>query len=316
MKAKIIAAVLALAATTEACGEKTGKMYHFETDGNGFNTRNFFYDTGEEVVVFDSQFTERYAAQSVEFIRSKTKSPIRYLVITHPNPDKFNAIPFFKTLGAQVVASRRTAGALKAVHEYKKYYWVNIAKAFTDETYPRLGTPDIVFDDSYDLKLADGKTVRLTELATPGVSTNQTIAFIPDVRALVVGDLVHYRAHAWLEGGIAAGKPRPDLRAWIATLGNVAAQFATEKGVRVYGGRGEDAPLADAVREQIAYLEKAAVLVENYIKQLGNRRAELSTDQAKKHYAALQALFQKEFPGYALDYMIGYGVYGLVNSKL
>ena len=37
-------------------------------------------------------------------------------------------------------------------------------------------------------------------------------------RALVVGDLIHHGVHAWLEGGIVDGRPRPDLEAWKRTI--------------------------------------------------------------------------------------------------
>src|SRR5262245_36344102 len=68
----------------------SGKMYAYESDGNGFNTKNFFYDNGEEVVVFDTQFTPDLAEKSIAFLRTKTANPITYVVVTHPNPDKFN----------------------------------------------------------------------------------------------------------------------------------------------------------------------------------------------------------------------------------
>ncbi|MFY7941661.1 MAG: hypothetical protein ACOVOX_12210, partial [Burkholderiaceae bacterium] len=38
--------------------------------------------------------------------------------------------------------------------------------------------------------------------------------------------------------------------------------------------------------------------------------------KAPGHYAALKAGFEKEFPELKLSYLIEYGVYGLVNSKL
>jgi len=291
------------------------RIYTFESDGNGFNTKNFFYDNGEEVVVFDTQFTPEIAKKSMEFLRTKTRNPVTYVVVTHPNPDKFNGMSVFQEQGAKVIASRATADSMKGVHEYKKYYFVNMAKMFTEETYPKLSRVDVVFDRTYDLRLKSGEVIALTELSSPGVSRNQTVASIPSVNAIVVGDLVHHNAHAWLEGGIVNGKPTPTLQGWIVDLNELQTAFKDTNPV-VYGGRGEAVELDRAVKAQINYLKRADAIVSQYIGRLGARKSELQGDQAGQHYTALQAEFEKAFPSYGLGYMIQYGVYGLINSKL
>ena len=301
--------------TMASANNSRGQIYSFESDGNGFNTKNFFYDNGEEVVVFDTEFTPDTAKKSIEFLRTKTQNPISYVVITHPNPDKFNGMSVFQELGAKVIASRATANSMQGVHDYKKYYFVNIAKMFTNETYPKLSQVDVVFDQTYDIKLRNGDVIALSELANPGVSSNQTVASIPAVNGLVVGDLVHHNAHAWLEGGIVNGKPTPTLKGWIADLNDLQASFKAANPT-VYGGRGEAVKLDQAVKAQIEYLKKADSIVTSYIAKLGAKKSELQGDKAGQHYSALQAEFEKAFPTYSLGYMIQYGVYGLVNSKL
>jgi glyoxylase-like metal-dependent hydrolase (beta-lactamase superfamily II) len=297
--------------------ESVGKLYEFETDGNGFNTKNYFYDTGKEVIAFDTQFTNGYADQSIKFIQSKTKNPIKYLVITHPNPDKFNAISSFKKLGAKVIASKATAESMKGVYEYKKYYWTKIAKAFTDKTYPRLGKIDITFDKEYNFQLKSKEKITLTELGSSAISSNQTVAFIDSIQAFIVGDLIHHNAHAWLEGGIVNGKPNPNIKSWINTLESLKKLGNSSKKITVYGGRGDSASLVDAVEQQIKYLKEAEDIVDDYIDDLGDKKSELSdATKAQVHYGEIQKLIVKEFPKYKLDYMIGYGIYGLVNSKL
>jgi glyoxylase-like metal-dependent hydrolase (beta-lactamase superfamily II) len=221
----------------------------------------------------------------------------------------------FQEQGAKVIASRATSDNMKGVHDYKKYYFVNMAKMFTDENYPKLSQVDILFDQSYEIKLKNGETIELSELAQPGVSTNQTVALIPSQNALVVGDLVHNNAHAWLEGGIVNGKPTPTIKGWIADLKELSTKFGAKNPI-IYGGRGESVHLDQAVRDQVNYLKKADSIVTKYIGSLGARKVELQNEKAGSHYAALQTEFEKAFPGYTLGYMIQYGVYGLVNSKL
>ena len=79
---------------------------------------------------------------------------------------------------------------------------------FTEETYPALATVDQTFSGSTTLDLSKGKTVELHELSQPGVSSTQTVAFIPELNALIVGDLVHHKMRARLEGGSSTDMPR------------------------------------------------------------------------------------------------------------
>ncbi len=314
MISKLFALALTVLFTTTACAQKAPNVYAFESDGSGFNTKNFFYDNGEEVVAFDTQFTPEIARQSLAFLRTKTKNPVTHVVITHPNPDKFNGLAVFQAEGAKVISSRATADAMPGAHAYKKYFFVQIAKMFTEATYPALGKPDETFEGTQTLRLRNGDTIELRELSRPAISSTQTVAYLPRAGSLVVGDLVHHKAHAWLEGGIVGGKPQPELAGWISDLEEVASLYRPE--TRILGGRGAEGSLEEAIPAQIAYLKKAESLVDTYLAGLGSRRDELKTDKAGTHYGALQAEFEKAFPGNALGYLIQYGIYGLVQSKL
>lgn len=282
----------------------------FTSDASGFDTHGFWLDTGREVVVFDAQFTPRAAEAMLAAIRKKTRSPIAWVVVTHPNPDKFNGAEVFRREGAKVVASKRTAAALPGVHAYKKAYFTQVARSFTEETYPALATVDVTFEGTFRLPTA--VPVELHELANAGVSSTQTVAWVPSAKALVVGDLVHGRAHAWLEGGIVDGAPRPDLAAWKRAL----AELSRFESATVYGGRGEALPLDVATREQIAYLDAADEIVGAYVAALGPKEAELGDPATSgAHWKALTARLTARFPSYALPYMVEYGVYGLALAK-
>lgn len=319
MRQRLIAVLLV--ALANACAEPqptaksssgeataTHTLQTFTSDATGFDTHSHWLDTGREVVVFDAQFTPAYAKQLVAEIRKKTTSPIKWVVVTHPNPDKFNGVPVFQELGAKVVASASTARAIPGVHAYKKAYFVNVAKAFTDATYPAEPKIDVTFERDHELPLDGPVKVRLHELSNRGVSSTQTVAFVPSANALVVGDLVHHRAHAWLEGGISDGKPSPDLAAWSRALEELRAYPKAT----VYGGRGENGLVEDVVPAERAYLDGMKALVTKYVTDLGPAKNELAGPNASKHHAAIAALAAKQWPTYALPYMIEYGVYGLV----
>jgi AraC-like DNA-binding protein/glyoxylase-like metal-dependent hydrolase (beta-lactamase superfamily II)/mannose-6-phosphate isomerase-like protein (cupin superfamily) len=315
--ASLLLGLFACASSPDNGGAKTGEaeragtLYTFTSDAAGFDTHSFYYDTGSEVVVFDAQFTEQHARALIADVRAHTASEITYVVVTHPNPDKFQGVGPFRELGAKVVASRATSDAVPGVYEYKKGYFTTVAKSFTAETYPPPPVIDVTFSGSYRLPLASGARVELRELAHGGVTTTQTVAHVPAVKALVVGDLVHHKAHAWLEGGIRAGKPDPDLGAWRAALDEIASGFA---GTTVYGGRGEAASVEQAVADEKAYLDRAESIVREYVTSLGPRKAELSGDRAGEHFKELERRIAEAFPQYALPYLIEYGVYGLAGE--
>lgn len=300
------AAVLIAAGTAQA-----GTLGSFTSDVNGFDTHTYYYDDGQEVTVFDTQFVPALTQAMLDKIASETDSPVTRLVITHPNPDKFNGIKLMHEIGATSIASDATAAAIPGVDAYKRYYWVEIAKAFTNDTYPEIEPVMETFSGQKVITLASGETITLIELKHSGVSTTQTVARIDATGDLIVGDLVHHKAHAWLEGGIADGATRVDLDAWKDALAELPAL-----GERVYGGRGEmGVPVEEAVTAEVAYLDGMEKLVDTYIAGLGEKAGELGGDAAGAHYNAIQQEAEKAFPDYALPYMIGYGVYGLVNAR-
>lgn len=303
--------VHATASTTTA--KHPGAIYVYESDDAGFKTKNFFYDNGEEVVGFDTQFTPAIAQQALVFLHSKTSHPLTTLVITHPNPDKFNAIAVYQQAGARVVASQTTAAALPAVQAYKQYFFTSVAKMFTDATYPALGKPDTTFVNTTTLTLRNGDRIELRELAQPGVSATQTVAYVPAVNSLLVGDLVHYQTHSWLEGGLVAGVATPSISGWIADLGELAQAYGQRNPV-VYGGRGAAVPLMTAVPSQIEYLQRVDAIATAYVGELGHRRAELHGPTAQAHYSAVADRIKAAFPSYQLPFMVEYSVYGLVNQ--
>jgi len=305
-----------LLAPLAACGDNDGPaqppaepvLHTFTSDQNGFDTHSYYLDTGAEVVVFDAQFTPALAQALVDDIRAHTDAPIRYLVITHPNPDKFNGAPVFQALGAKVVASEATAAAIAGVHAYKRNFFVNVAGMFTEETYPAQARVDLTFAGELTLDLDAGTEVRLRVLDNPGVSSTQTVASIPALDAIVVGDLIHHQAHAWLEGGIVEGAPRPDLASWRAALDELAV-FGN---ATVYAGRGALTALDEALPAQQAYLAQVEDITRAYIAEHG-ADALLGSDAAA-HQAAISERIAAAYPDHALPYMTQFSIYGLATA--
>lgn len=269
----------------------------------GFHTNSHWIDTGSEVVVFDTQFTPDLAQELLDAIAAETDSPVRWAVVTHPNPDKFNGASVFAAAGATVVASEATAAALADVHAYKKGYFTSVGM-FTEETYPPLATIDLTFADSLDLPV-DGLPVRLEVLEHPGVTTTQTVAYVGD--GVVVGDLVAAETHAWLEGGIVDGVATPDLAGWREALSELEERVPAS--ATVYAGRGPSLPASTVLPAQRAYLDQAEELVRAHLASLDDPAATLQDDGAAQ-YAAIAAALDAAAPS-AHPYLVEYGVYGL-----
>lgn len=301
-------------ASTDGATASRGRIIEFKSDSSGFDTRTFFYEGENEVIAFDAQFTAELAKQAIARLRTYTSKPISWLVITHPNPDKFNGASVFKDEGAKIIASKNTADAIPGVHAYKEYFFVELAKMFKKGDYPQPVIVDQVFTGKLDLNLRGGERIELRELSHPGVSSTQTVAHVGSVAALFVGDLVHQKAHAWLEGGIVNGKPTPTVDGWISDLEEIKALYPAE--TKVYGGRGVTVDLATAVKEQIDYLHTAIQIIGNQLKSMGSNAQDFNGPSSAALYKGLADKFQKRFPEYGLQYLIEYGAYGLVQTEI
>lgn len=320
--AKALAASVAVAAvaTTAGCSSPatghsapTPKMYTFTSDANGFNTQTHFLDTGKSVVAFDAQFTPAYAEKALAYLKSKTSHPVKYLIVTHPNPDKFQGIPTFTAAGATSIGSTTTANSMRNVWKYKKNYFVNVAKTFTDTTYPALPSIDKTFDGHRKLTV-DGVRIDLTVLANPGIASTQTIATVPAIKSVLVGDLIHHDAHAWLEGGIVNGRPTPTIEGWKRDLDQI--EQLTGKNWTIYGGRGTSTSVAAAISHQKTYLSAADKDVSALVQPLSAAQRKAALTDPSTLVSQLTRKLTAQFPNYSLPYLINYGAYGLIEQHL
>lgn len=293
---------------------KAGTLGVFTSDAAGFDTHTFYYDDGKEVVLIDTQFVPKLTAAMLRQVQSETRSPITRVIVTHPNPDKFNGLASLHALGIRSISSTGVAEAMPAVHLYKKSFWTETMKAFAPAEYPAFENVQQRFDGQRVLKLASGETITLFALRHAGVAAQQVVVRIDATGDLIVGDLVHHHAHAWLEGGLVDGKPVPRVGEWIAALDELPALSAAFPAAKVYGGRGDFVTVGEAVPAQQAYLRRADAIVRDYVGGLGARRDELWDAEAlARHSGELERRFVAAFPDYRLPYMVRYSVYGLTR---
>jgi hypothetical protein len=52
-----------------------------------------------------------------------------------------------------------TKKSIPGVHSYKKYYFVNLTKMFTEESYPKEAQINETFEEELTLRLSDGESI-------------------------------------------------------------------------------------------------------------------------------------------------------------
>jgi glyoxylase-like metal-dependent hydrolase (beta-lactamase superfamily II) len=293
-----------------------GSLGVYTSGDKGFNTHTFYYDDGKEVTLIDTQFLPELTKAMVDQVKKETKSPITRVIVTHPNPDKFNGLPYLHTINVESIASKATSDTMPALNDYKKNFFINVAKMFTEETYPKFENVKSTFSGQQVIKLKSGETLTLFELKNSGVTNDQVVVRIDRTGDLVVGDLLTHGTHAWLEGAIVNGKPHADLAQWQAALGELPALSTGHPKAKVYGGRGDFVPVAQAVKDETAYLAKADAIVSTYVAGVDDKASLTNPATSQTHYAAITKQFVDAYPQYKLPGMVTFSVYGLIGTKL
>ena len=253
-------------------------IFEFVSGPEFFHTKIFFYDNGEEVIVFDVQAPE-LTKKSIEFIRSKTKNPITWVVLLQPGPFDVKGVADFQAIGARIIASKKTFDALALEPVPIKI--------------------DSVFEFSHRLELKNGQTIILKDLLKSGSSSNHTVAYIAEEEAVFVSGLVNYLAHAWLAGHIINRRSIPTLQSWIDDLNELNKMLKRDPEVTVYGSRGKLVNLPTGVFEQTRYLKAAYPIILNYY--LANRSNWQGTNVPEKYLQEFQTEMEQAFPGFELS---------------
>ena len=284
--------------------QSSPNIHEFDAGPNFFNTKTFFYDNGEEVIAFGAQLTSEVARQSIEFLRTKTKNPITWLVILHPTIHQFNSLGVFQNIGSNTIASAKTVAGMSDEFQFKtKYFLSGPGKShyITPENWPSLPQVDSTFENTFSIVLKNGQKIILKELSSAGPSASHTVAYVIEEEALFVGDLVQHQTHARMDGRIINDRECPMIESWISNLNELNKIFKRDPEITVYGSRGRQTSLPTAVYDQARYLKLAYPLIINFYNN--NRRSWLGGPIPEKYYKELQRDMEQAFPSYALSYL-------------
>jgi glyoxylase-like metal-dependent hydrolase (beta-lactamase superfamily II) len=270
-------------------------IHEFNTVPEFLNIKNYFYDNGEEVIVFDALPSPVAAKRAINFIQSKTKNPITWVVLLQPNPLQVNGASSYQEIGARVIASAKTVAAMQPEYEHrKKLFESHAGKNFGIGISNDAPKVDSVFDGSHRLELKNGQVIILKDLSKPGASANHTIAYIAEEEAVFVSDLIQYQTHSLLDGHMASGKNLPTWQSWIDDLNELNKIFKRDPEVTVYASRGKLVNLPTGVYEQARYLKAAYPIILNYYQ--ANRSNWQGVNISEKIYQEFQKEMEQAFP--------------------
>ncbi len=148
-----------------------------------------FIVTPAGVVVIDALASPRDGQRLLASIRTVTRAPVRYLVLTHHHPDHHFGAIVFRRLGATIIAHPDTrvlaneAGNAALVKD-----WTRVVGAAAMRGFAFADTPDIPVP-LVDTLVLGGRTIVIAHPGAAHTAGDLTV-WVPDDRILFAGDLL------------------------------------------------------------------------------------------------------------------------------
>jgi glyoxylase-like metal-dependent hydrolase (beta-lactamase superfamily II) len=148
-----------------------------------------FIVTGDGVIVIDALASPRQGEQLVRTIRSVTREPFKWLVLTHHHPDHHFGAIVFRRLGAKVIAHPdRSTLALDGGEDALLADWVRVVGLDAMRGFEFADKPDRPVTGADTLRLG-GHTVIISHPGAAHSAGDLTI-WLPKERVLFAGDLL------------------------------------------------------------------------------------------------------------------------------
>ena len=148
-----------------------------------------FVVTASGVVVIDALASPRQAEELLHSIRSVTRQPVRWVILTHHHPDHHFGTVIFRRLGAKVIAHPdRRVLASEGGEDALIADWVRVVGLDAMRGFEFADTPDRPVTGTDTLRLG-GRTLVIRH---PGAahSPGDLVVWLPRERVLFAGDLL------------------------------------------------------------------------------------------------------------------------------
>jgi glyoxylase-like metal-dependent hydrolase (beta-lactamase superfamily II) len=148
-----------------------------------------FIVTSQGVVVIDALASPRQGEALLRVIRSVTRQPVRWLVLTHHHPDHHFGAIVFKRAGARVIAHPDTRVlASEGGQDALVADWVRVVGLDAMRGFEFADVPDRPVTGSDTLRLG-GRTIVITHPGA-GHTAGDLMVWLPRERVLFAGDLL------------------------------------------------------------------------------------------------------------------------------
>jgi glyoxylase-like metal-dependent hydrolase (beta-lactamase superfamily II) len=150
-----------------------------------------FIVTGEGVVVIDALASPAQGEQLVGTIRSVTRQPIRWLVLTHHHPDHHFGAIALRRAGARVIAHPDVStGVDEQSREAAESAWTLVVGAKQMAGFAYADRPDMPVTEADTLRLGRQTIVVGHPWRGPAHTVGDLIVWLPGERVLFAGDLL------------------------------------------------------------------------------------------------------------------------------
>lgn len=184
-----------------------GELGGRTADNEGMNANTGFIVTDHGVVVVDSGSTYQVAKRIHAIIQGITKEPVKYVVNTGGQDHRWLGNGYFKSIGAEIIASRKAADDMQ---ERGASLIDSLASELKDKIKgTEVTLPTRVFDSEDKLQLGtmDIRVLHFAGGHTPGDS----VVWLPKLGVMFSGDLIYVDR---LLGVI----PVSNTRHWLASF--------------------------------------------------------------------------------------------------
>lgn len=219
------------------------KMDVYTGSPAGFQVTSTLISGEKDAILVDAQFTVADAHRLTAMIVESGKN-LKQVFVTHAHPDHFFGLEVVlkQFPKAEVIARPDVVQEIKKISPGKMAYWKPL---YGNNLASKYVTPKVFKGKA--LKI-EGKELPLIDLI-PGESEAATVVYVPELKAIITGDLAYEGVHMWL----AENRPQD----WLKNLAAVQQGREIEKVVA--GHR-----VAQA-KEEKAILEQNATYINDFL---------------------------------------------------
>jgi len=150
-----------------------------------------FIVTDSGVVVIDALASPAQGERLVQTIRSATRQPIRWLVLTHHHPDHHFGAIALRRAGARVIAHPDVStGVDEQSREAAESVWTQVVGKAEMRGFAYADVPDVPVTSADTLRLGGKIIVIAHPWRGPAHTAGDLIVWLPDERVLFAGDLL------------------------------------------------------------------------------------------------------------------------------